>query len=184
MGDEVRVLRGDPPADAESKLSALVKSYGQLIRAIVARVSGRRASSPEEIEQRVIQSLWDQVRRERTIEQPASYIYRCAVRETVRAIRAEQAHRMEELEDGENVRAQTADPERALGAKETVKAVERCLLALDPERQKAVRAHLSGFDVAEVMRMNCWPYQKARNLIARGIADLRALLDAEGIRDV
>jgi DNA-directed RNA polymerase specialized sigma24 family protein len=45
----------------------------------------------------------------------------------------------------------------------------------------AVRAHLAGFDVREVMRMNGWTYQKARNLIARGMAELREALQDRGI---
>ena len=45
-----------------------------------------------------------------------------------------------------------------------------------------MRAHLAGFDVREVMSMNGWPYQKARNLIARGMSELRAALQERGIR--
>ena len=46
-----------------------------------------------------------------------------------------------------------------------------------------MRAHLMGFEVVEAMRMYGWPYQKARNLIARGIADLRASLRDKGLHD-
>ncbi|HET9317017.1 MAG TPA: hypothetical protein VFQ51_15605, partial [Vicinamibacteria bacterium] len=48
-----------------------------------------------------------------------------------------------------------------------------------PERQAAVRAHLEGFQFQEVMLMHGWSYQKARNLVARGMADLRAGLCGE-----
>ena len=41
----------------------------------------------EDVEQEVISAIWRQVERDRTIEHPTSYIYRIAVRETVRAIR-------------------------------------------------------------------------------------------------
>ena len=44
-----------------------------------------------------------------------------------------------------------------------------------------MRAHLAGFDVQEIIGMYGWPYQKARNLIARGMADLRAALRRRGI---
>jgi DNA-directed RNA polymerase specialized sigma24 family protein len=60
--------------------------------------------------------------------------------------------------------------------------VEECVASLAAERQRAVRAHLSGFDVQEIMAMHGWPYQKARNLIARGMAELREALLQKGIR--
>ena len=59
--------------------------------------------------------------------------------------------------------------------------VESRVSALAVDRQRAVRAHLAGFDVREIMRMHGWPYQKARNLIARGMAELRAALHERGI---
>jgi len=46
-----------------------------------------------------------------------------------------------------------------------------------------VMAHLAGYEVKEIMAMFEWPYHKARNLIARGMADLRRKLDARGYRD-
>lgn len=42
-------------------------------------------------------------------------------------------------------------------------------------------AHLAGFSAEEIMAMHGWPYQKARNLIARGMAELREKLRAEGV---
>ena len=45
----------------------------------------------------------------------------------------------------------------------------------------SVAAHLQGFDVREIMRAYGWTYQKARNLIARGMQDLREALRSRGI---
>jgi DNA-directed RNA polymerase specialized sigma24 family protein len=53
---------------------------------------------------------------------------------------------------------------------------------LPPERREAVQAHLAGYDVNEIMRMFGWNYQKARNLVGRGMMDLRAMLIEKGIR--
>jgi len=57
----------------------------------------------------------------------------------------------------------------------------RVLAGLAPERADAVRAHLAGFAVEEIMQMHGWPYQKARNLISRGLGELRAGLHKEGL---
>lgn len=72
-------------------------------------------------------------------------------------------------------------PERALDSARAAEKVESALSALPREREQAVRAHLAGFTVAELMALHDWPYHKARNLIARGLADLRELLRAAGI---
>jgi DNA-directed RNA polymerase specialized sigma24 family protein len=45
-----------------------------------------------------------------------------------------------------------------------------------------VRAHLQGLSVAEIMALYGWSYQKARNLIARRMADLRGALREKGVR--
>ena len=50
-----------------------------------------------------------------------------------------------------------------------------------PDRARAVRGHLAGFNVEELMTLYGWTYQRARNLIARGMADLRTELRAKGL---
>ena len=61
-------------------------------------------------------------------------------------------------------------------------ALRASLESLPPDRARAVRAHLAGFSVQEVMALCGWPYQRARNLIARGMADLRDALRERGVR--
>jgi DNA-directed RNA polymerase specialized sigma24 family protein len=44
-----------------------------------------------------------------------------------------------------------------------------------------VRAHLAGFQFQEIMIRFGWSYQRARNLISRGMADLRKALDRKDL---
>jgi hypothetical protein len=44
-----------------------------------------------------------------------------------------------------------------------------------------VQGYLAGFSVPELMTMYGWSYERARNLSARGMADLRARLRMRGI---
>jgi len=81
----------------------------------------------------------------------------------------------------ETIEEPRADPEAALGHAELARALERALAWLSGDRERAARAHLTGFSVEEIERLYGWSYQKARNLIARGMADLRARLRDEGI---
>lgn len=168
-------------AGAHARFEELVRQYGRLIASVVARVGGARASLiREDIQQQVLIGLWRQVEREQTIEHPASYVYRAAVRETVRALRREAAREAEPLE-GDEAPERAAGPYEAVVASEQASRLEEGLAALAPDRARAVRGHLLGFEVAEIMRMYGWPYQKTRNLIARGMADLRRSLLEKGL---
>ena len=170
--------------EAAARLEELVRQYGRLIRRVIARVGGREAALVgDDIEQAVVLGLWQQLKREQSIDHPASYIYRAAVRETIRTLKRERARRAEPEESigPEGAPAAGGDPFTALRAKEQAEAIERGLSRLAPERRQAARAHLAGFEAAEIMAMYGWSYQKARNLIARGMADLRETLRSHGI---
>lgn len=170
--------------DARARLEELIRNYGRLIRKVVARVGGREtALVSEDIEQTIVFRIWRLLEREQTIEHPTSYIYRAAVRETIRALRQEHARRgtgdaMEAIPDSPSA---AGNPHAALEAQEEAAVINQGIEQLAPDRRRAVRAHLAGFDVAEITKMYGWSYQKARNLIARGMADLRENLRMLGI---
>jgi RNA polymerase sigma factor (sigma-70 family) len=165
----------------EGRFEAMVRQYGRLISAVVARVGGQATSIfREDIEQQVLIELWRQVDREQKIDHPSSYLYKAAVRETVRVLRRELSRGA--VPEGIEERRGGESPYQSLAGKEQAAAVEECVAALAADRQRAVRAHLSGFDVQEIMAMHGWPYQKARNLVARGIAELREALLQRGVR--
>lgn len=169
-----------PPAD-DSELEALVRRFSRLVRAVAARVGGMAGREvADDVEQQVFLSLWKQLQREQLIEHPASYIYRCAVRETVRLLNA--APRLDTLDDSvaDTVLA-PATPDHRLASRERAAAIADALKTLSPDRRRAVQAYLAGFSVPEVMTMYGWSYQRARNLSARGMADLRAALKERGI---
>ena len=173
--------------ESHRQLEALVEQYGALIRRVIARVLGTRLPGlHEDIAQEVLINLWRQLDREQTIEYPASYIYRMAIREAGRALRQAMTHTvlsLEETGDSADFRAPaSANPDDILAGRAEAARIAGALGSLSSERQRAVRAHLAGFSVTEIMEMNGWAYQKARNLIARGVADLRAQLKPGGDR--
>ena len=170
-------MAGDPLTD-------MIACYGRLIRSVVVKVA--RTSDPDigdEIEQRVAESLLTQVRREQDVRHPTSYIYRCAVRETLRELARRRGHDSLDAVEGGLPAASTASPEEEASGRELAAATEACLRQLPADRAAAARAHLAGFPVEEIMQVHGWPYQKARNLVARGMADLRRLLGEQGFDD-
>jgi len=170
-----------PPRDPE--IDDLLRRFSGLVKAAAVRVCGAHGLQlAADVSQQVFVNSWRQLDREQTIADPRSYIYKCAVRETVRLLRLEARQPGEGLDDGvvELFDAQ-ALPEGEAVARDTAEAVAAALDTLAPERRRAVEAHIQGYEVADIMRMYDWPYERARHLTARGKADLRAALAARGI---
>ena len=166
-------------------ISELLEKHGPMIRRVVTRVGGRAIQdSREDVAQAVAMSLWQQVSRAQPIAYPTSYIYRAAVRETVRAVRQEldraRAHAPIDHDDEPSLPSALPDPETAAAARQLGRLIEDAIAELSPDRARAVRLHLAGYDVDEIMQRHGWSYQKARNLIARGISDLRQALRKVG----
>jgi RNA polymerase sigma-70 factor (ECF subfamily) len=172
---------------AQARYAHLINAYDRLIRGIVGRV-GRRLGltrdnflSRDDIEQEVRLDLWKQVARGQQIDFPATYIYKATLRETLRALRRQAARDTVSVQDSAAQELQDpADPFHALAAKEQFREIILALRLLTPERQHAVRAHLTGFAFHEIMRLYGWSYQKTRNLISRGMGDLRKSLNDKG----
>ena len=162
---------------ADRQIDALVTRYGGLIAAVVRQVAGQNASRvADDVEQRVVVALWRRLESEQTIEHPASYLYRMAVRETIHVLRQELAHAGVPIDHPAVKPLDTHDPYQALEATETRMAIQAGILSLSPDRRRAVHQHLAGRTVAEIMKMYGWTYQRARNLVARGLSDLRHTL--------
>jgi RNA polymerase sigma factor (sigma-70 family) len=185
MNEARSITAGDAPGvrSDDSVVEGIVRRYGRLIRHAIRQAGGREATLvADDIEQNVIVSLWQQVAREQTIDHPASYIYKAAIRETVRSVRRERARVELAAASADVPEAPVADPEQIVAARQRREVVSAALASLAPDRARAVRAHLSGWTVQEIMELTGWTYQRTRNLVARGMADLRSILAARGVR--
>lgn len=166
----------------EEALRQMARRYSRLIRSAVARVAGPSfASIGDDVEQKVLIALWKAMPGEQMPDHPTSYIYRAAVRETVHAVRG-----MKQTVELEKV-VEKADhatlPDAIAESNDLGRAIQAALSEIPADRRRAVMAHLGGYGVREIMVMYDWPYNKARNLISRGMADLRRKLRSRGLRD-
>ena len=173
---------------SHARFGQLLDNYDRLIRGIVGRV-GRRLGltrdnflTREDIEQEIRLDLWKQVARGQQIEYPATYIYKATIRETLRALRRTANRETISLDSGgvADTLLDAVDPFHALAAKEQFREIIIGVRCLAPDRQCAVRAHLTGFAFQEIMGLYGWSYQRTRNLISRGMADLRKSLNDNG----
>lgn len=168
----------DARAERARHLEALVTQYGRLVAHAVRTVAGRSAANDQaDIEQEVMLALWRRLAAEQPIAHPASYLYTAAIREAVRVMARVHRRAEQPLEDvpAEAVKVE-AEGERHVEQRQRADRLRAALDRLPPDRARAVRGYLAGLDVAEMMELYEWSYQRARNLVARGIADLKAAM--------
>ncbi|MEO8585263.1 MAG: sigma-70 family RNA polymerase sigma factor [Acidobacteriota bacterium] len=182
------------PGSAE-RLDALLAEHGRLLKSTVARVCPRYLGiQPDEIEQEVRVRLWRVLESEREITDPASYIRRVAVTASIDAIRRAKVRKEEPLmeirpgdESGDVFGAPRAlpdsapNPEAEASAREIGRKVEAALSRIPESRRRVVRLHLQQFNTQEMASLLGWSEPKARNLVYRGLRDLRRELRAQGI---
>lgn len=166
-----------PLADSPraERFEALVEGYGCLVAQAVRRVAAPDATNDlEDIQQDVMLAMWKRLSAEQPIEYPTSYLYRAAIREAVRAVGRLRRRAEASLADFEPASPRVhEDGEAAIVRREQQEMLERALGALGPERARAVRGYLAGLSVEEMMHLHGWTYQRGRNLVARGVRDLK-----------
>lgn len=173
---------GPAGSAAERQLEELILSYGHVIRGAVRRAGGSRLGIlTEDVEQSVLLEVWKQVRKQQEIEFPVAYLYRAAIRETVRLMKRANLRPEEPLVSERGPARWPRTAARQETVLEVREAIHSGLGGLNVERRKAVEAHLAGYSVDEIMGRFDWTYSRARNLVARGMADLRRRLRTQGM---
>src|SRR4029450_10449612 len=138
-------LEGNEVSSADTKLTTLVNDYGRLIAQAIRRVVGNTGvPDVSDIEQLVHVALWQQLRREQLIEYPASYVYKAAIREAVRAVRRYRARAEEPLESAPlQIAGPATRADRLTDARRLQDALAEALAAMAPDRARAVRGYLA-----------------------------------------
>lgn len=196
-GDRARRVR-------DARLQELLSRYGDLLRRTIAKVCPQTMGlSVEEIEQDARVRLWSALKSERDIVHPVSYVYKVAVSAALRAIRRAKARREDQLQDddigfsgyttyaghaardgapAEALRTRPdASPEALAERREWVRKIDVAMRHLAENRRRAARLHLRGMTTQEIADILGWSEPKARNLVHRGLKDLRTRLRLEGV---
>jgi len=175
----------DPRAIA--RLEELLTRYGVLLRSVIRRHCPRDLGiHTGDIEQEARVRLWRALEREKELPDPASYIYRIAVTTTIDAVRRVVARREEQLEPEATVAMQLVDdaenrPDVRMDRRELMAGMVKALATLADDRRRAVELHLQGLTLSEIADLQSWSESRARNLVYRGLDDLRQALRREGI---
>ena len=178
-----------PERAADERFDQLVEQYASILRAHIAQHCPRHLGIQiSDVEQEALLRLWRALRDERNVADAASYIYRIAVTTTIDAVRRVVARREEQLavlEDDEAAVAPRADPKQRPDAimerRETMEMLMDALRELPENRRRCVELHLQGFNSSDIAELLGWSEAKARNLVYRGMDDLRAILERKGL---
>ncbi|MGH9754445.1 MAG: RNA polymerase sigma factor [Blastocatellia bacterium] len=182
--------------EIEAEFNAILEKYGAFLRQTIARICPKHLGIQfDDIEQEARLRLWRALEAEREINFHGSYIYRIVVSVTINAIHRAKARREEQLrlaEDDNDEGAEEAQPitltagaenspEAQAEREELLRKVEEAMARLPENRRLAVGLHLKGMTTDEIADLMGWSEPKARNLVYRGLKDLREGLRSEGI---
>lgn len=163
-------------------LTGLLARCAAKIRMAAAR-HGLSAVELDEVLQETRIRLWKTHGTGEKIDQlPASYVYQTVASAAIDLIRRRRRGARHQALDDLTERLEARDDlDRDVDQRELGERIWAAVAALPPDRRVAVRMYLNGYNHVEVADRLGWTEARARNLVYRGLADLRAALGEEGV---
>jgi RNA polymerase sigma-70 factor (ECF subfamily) len=169
------------PGDLSHALEAVVARF----RAMVLSVGARHALQSDDLDE-LLQDVRIRLWRGRTTSEeiralPTSYVYQAAMSAAVdmlRRRRRDEGRSASSEDAGGTAVPSAARADDALALHDVEEAVEAALASLVPSRRMVVRMSLAGYDRREIAERLGWSDAKVRNLLSRGMEDLRVRLHA------
>jgi RNA polymerase sigma factor (sigma-70 family) len=173
----------DPARDILSPaLESTLRRFAEEVRHI-GRGFGLAGDDVDELEQEVRLRLWKALGTGEKIDAaPASYVQRAARTAAIDLFRRKRARREEPIPDVPGREPMiAASVENRLEGGDLAAALDRALSEMVSSRRGVVRMHLAGYPREEIADLMGWSEAKTRNLLYRGLDDLRRQLTTMGI---
>jgi RNA polymerase sigma-70 factor (ECF subfamily) len=174
-----------PDADVSHALRDLIGRFDAFIRRTASR-HGLRGADLDEVVQDLHLRIWRSFGTSELIRRAKpAYMYRAAVSASLDIIRRRRALKSQatRLEDApaEHLSDRRPGAVDRLEGDDVARAVHESLSQLQESRRAVVRMYLAGYDRFEIADLLGWTEGKTRNLLYRGLEDLRQVLAARGI---
>jgi RNA polymerase sigma factor (sigma-70 family) len=180
----VRGMAGSGLDRVSPTIEALITRFRAMVRSVGAR-RGLVQADLDEVVQDVRIRLWQASTGGKVLEElGSSYLYHVATTAALDLLRRRRAHRADDTDDiseRSDVTTRDASPHDALEGRELADQIDAAIDTLSIDRRVAVRLHLTGYDREDIARMLGWTEARTRNLLYRGLDDLRRRLTDMGI---
>jgi RNA polymerase sigma-70 factor (ECF subfamily) len=141
-------------------------------------------SERDDLVQTALIKILERERRTGTQQQlEKAYLYRVAhsvLVDEIRSRRRRKEQPLDEQPDGE--REVRTTPETQVASQELGRQIHECMQEIKRERRLALALRLQGYSVSECADRLGWQHKQTENLVHRGMADLRRLLEARGVK--
>ncbi|MBM3297097.1 MAG: sigma-70 family RNA polymerase sigma factor [Candidatus Aminicenantes bacterium] len=162
--------------DTEAELDRILRKFAGFIRLHLHKFNPRRFGlDDEDLTQEVRIKIWKVLRSEKEIKCPASYIKKIidsTVIDQIRKIKREENVYNYELER-KTSELREVYANRSAAGKELRNLVERAAESLIDSRKRVVKLFLMNMTIEEIAEYFRWSRDKTRNLLYRGLSDLR-----------
>ncbi len=175
---------GSDEVEVSRALAGLIERFESFIRRTASR-HGIRGADLDEVVQDLRVRIWRSFGTAEAIRRAnPTYMYRAAVSAALDVIRT----RRRRTDKGApldsvpepHLRVKGADANARLDAADLAAAVHDALGMLHESRRAVVRMYLAGYDRFEIADLMGWGEGRTRNLLYRGLEDLRGILRARG----
>ena len=154
-------------------LDRIVRKFENRVRA-VGRSFDLPSSDLDELFQEIRIRLWKALEDPEQIDSlSGSYVYRTARSAAIDLIRRRRRGGSQVPLDANLPDDSPSDPVTQQESRETGKEISRALEELDERRRPVVRMYLAGYNHKEIAEILGWSRGSTRNLLYRGLADLR-----------
>lgn len=172
----------DPTSDA---LDAVLTRFAERVKYIGVQ-HGLQGSDVDDLVQEVRLRLWKALASgEKILSAPASYIHRTAVSAALDVLRRRRARRETPVRvsrpSGLAMLGESPSADRMVEQIELQDSIGRAVEQLIPARRSVVKMYLAGYGREEIADLLGWTEPKTRNLLYRGLSDLRETLTEMGI---
>lgn len=168
----------------DDELRSILEEFSGLIRVHIIKFNPQKFGlDPDDISQEIRIKIWRLLHNEKNIKNRASYIKKIVNSSVIDLLRkwkrdegimfVEKQKKVSEIKKGYPV---------AISLEENLKStVAEAINSLIESRRKVVRLHLMDMTIEEISAYFNWTTNKTRNLLYRGLADLKNLLKNKDI---
>ena len=172
-------------------IDKVVHQYSSLIRSAIRKTSPQiDESQMDDIEQEVKIKIWKEIlKSEKKIHNLGSYIWKVTYTTTCRIMKTLSTEKKITWDTSDKSRNHAENllpdnepsPNHLLEKKEMVSIIKEAIDSLIESRRAVLKLYLMGMDQLEISEFFGWSEDKVRNLVSRGLADLKKVIQKRGL---